>query len=243
MSATRYADALEDAKKADQLEPDNPKVLHRLARILTSMGRAREALDVYDRIQPPVSATDKASAKNMLQYISQAETQLKESTSGSMIIHALDQAERSLGVGFDRPKRWRLMRGEAYLKMGNQHALGDAQNVAMALLRENPQDPDALVLRGKVLYTQGENKKAIQHFRQALASDPDFKDGLRYLRMVQKLDRMKEEGNALVKSSQFKQAVEVYSQALEQDPNNKGTNSKLLQNRAICYSRVSLTPC
>jgi DnaJ family protein C protein 7 len=121
--------------------------------------------------------------------------------------------------------------------MGNVNALGEAQNVAMSLLRNNNQDPDALVLRGRVLYAQGENDKAIQHFRQALSCDPDFKDAVKNLRMVQKLERMKEEGNTAFKSGRFQEAIEIYGKALEIDPSNKLTNSKILQNRALCHSR------
>jgi len=238
ISANRYKAALEDAKIADELEPENPKMLHRLARIYTSLGRPSEALDVYGRIQPAASATDKAPAEAMLQHIHQAESQLREGTTGSMALHALDQAERGLGSGVDRPRKWKLMRGEAYLRMGNVNALGDAQNVAMSLLRENNQDPEALVLRGRALYAQSDNDKAIQHFRQALNCDPDYKDGLKYLRMVQKLDRMKEEGNTFFKTGKYQQAIDVYTQTLEVDPTNKGTNSKILQNRAMCSIKV-----
>lgn len=237
MSANKYVNALEDAQAADELEPDSAKVLLRLARIYTSLGRPAEALDVYARISPPASATDKAPAQAMLQYISQVETALRETT-GSMAIHALDQAERGLGAGVDRPRKWKLLRGEAYLKMGNVNSLGDAQGVAMNLLRDNNQDPEALVLRGRTLYAQGENEKAIQHFRQALSCDPDFKDAVKYLRMVQKLDRMKEEGNSSFKRGKYREAVDTYTQALEVDSGNKGTNSKILQNRALCYTKV-----
>jgi DnaJ homolog subfamily C member 7 len=238
ISANRYPEALEDAKAADELDPNNPKILHRLARVYTNLGRPEEALSVYSQIQPPASAKDKAPAVSMQRHITQAKDHLRDSTSGSMVIHALDQAEKGLGFGVDRPRKWKLMRGEAYLKMGNTDALGDAQNMAVSLLRNNSQDPEALVLRGRVLYAQGENGKAIQHFRKALECDPDFKDAVKYLRMVQKLDRMKEEGNSLFKGGKFREAVDIYSQALEVDPVNKGTNSKILQNRALCYIRL-----
>ncbi|KAK4967022.1 hypothetical protein LTR28_003018 [Elasticomyces elasticus] len=238
ISANRFTDALEDAKRADELEPDTGKIMHRLARVYTNLGRPKEALGVYDRIQPSATAKDKAPAVAMQQHIRQAEDALRNGTTGSMALHALDQAERGLGPGVDTPRKWKLMRGEAYLKMGNVNALGDAQNVAMSLLRSNNADPEALVLRGRALYAQGENDKAIQHFRQALSCDPDFKDALKYLRMVQKLDRMKEEGNAHFKSGRYRQAVDTYTDALEVDPLNKGTNSKILQNRAMCYTRL-----
>ncbi|KAK7531501.1 tetratricopeptide [Phyllosticta citribraziliensis] len=236
MSSNRFEEALEDCRAADQLEPNNPKILHRLARVYTNLGRPQEALDVYERAG--ASATDKAAAQQMAQHIAAAEDQLRTGSSGSMVLHALNAAEKGLGQGVTTPRKWRLMRGEAYLKMGNANALGEALSQAMTLLRRDSKDPDALVLRGRALYAQGENDKAIQHFRQALAGDPDFKDAVKWLRTVQKLDRMKEEGNNAFKAGRYQQAVDTYSKALEVDPANRGTNSKILQNRARCYLKL-----
>jgi DnaJ family protein C protein 7 len=108
----------------------------------------------------------------------------------------------------------------------------------MSLLRNNNRDPEAMVLRGRALYAQGENEKAIQHFRQALNCDPDMRDAVKYLRLVQKLDRMKEEGNQDYKAGRWQSAVDKYTEALEVDPLNKGTNSKILQNRALCLIKL-----
>ncbi|KAK3113815.1 hypothetical protein LTR53_008522 [Teratosphaeriaceae sp. CCFEE 6253] len=237
MAAGRWLLALEDCKSADEVEPDNAKILHRLAKVLTSLGRPQEALDVYDRIQPPATAKDRKPAQDMQSHVSQAQDSLQSGTSGSMVLHALDQAEKGLALTVSAPRKWKLMRGEALLKMANPNSLGSAQNLAMDLLRQNNQDPEALVLRGRALYGQGENDKAIQHFRQALQCDPDFKTAVQYLRMVQKLDRMKEEGNAHFKYGRYPQAVDVYTQALDVDPANRGTNAKILNNRALCYSK------
>lgn len=234
----QYINALEDCVLADELDPNNSKILLRLARVYTNLGRPQDALDTYARIQPAPSAKDVAPAKAMLQHIQVAEDALKNGTTGSMALHALDQAEKLIGLGASKPRKWQLMRGEAYLKMGNVNALGDAQNVAMSLLRNNNKDPEALVLRGRALYSQGDNPKAIQHFRSALECDPDYRDAVKYLRMVQKLDRMKAEGNADYKASRWQKAIDKYTDALEVDPTNKGTNSKLLQNRALCRNQL-----
>ena len=171
MSANRYEEALEDSKTADDIEPSNPKVLLRMARIYTSLGRPSEALDVLDRLSSvhTVTSQDRLAATMMQKHITQAEDAVREGGTGSMAIDALDQADRGLGIGVQRPRKWQLMRGEAYLKMGNVNALGEAQNIAMSLLRKNGQDPEALVLRGRALYGQGDNDKALQHFRQALS--------------------------------------------------------------------------
>lgn len=238
MSANRFIEALEDCTTANQLDPGNMKILLRLGRLYTSLGRPDEALAAFDSIEPPCSVKDKQPALTMQRHLRQAQDILSNGGAGSMVIHGLNEAARGLGAGVDSPRKWNLMRGEAYLKMNNVNSLGDAQNVAMSLLRNNSQDPEALVLRGRVMYAQGENEKAIQHFRQALSCDPDFKDAVKNLRMVQKLERLKEAGNASFKAGRYQEAVDTYTTALDVDPSNKNTNSKILQNRALCYTRL-----
>lgn len=233
-----YEKALADAQKADSLDPKTPKILLRVGRIQTMLGRPHDALDTYAQIKPEPSAKDVQPAKLMLKHITGAEDALANGTTGSMALYALDQAEQLLGLGAPKPRKWQLMRGEAYLKMSGPNALGDAQNVAMNLLRNNKSDPEALVLRGRALYAQGDNDKAIQHFRQALNCDPDFKAAVKYLRMVQKLERMKSDGNAEYKSGKWQAAMDKYTEALAVDPLNRGTNAKLHQNRALCNIKL-----
>jgi DnaJ family protein C protein 7 len=238
MSAGKYNDALEDCKRAADLDPDNSKILLRLARIYTSLGQPEEAIATFGRIHPAPSAKDMAPAKDMLRHVRAAQQALKDGTAATMVLHPLDMAEKLLGIGALKPRKWQLMRGEALLKMGDANSLGDAQNIAMSLLRLNSQDPEALVLRGRALYSQGENDKAVQHFRKALSCDPDFRDAIKWLRTVQKLERMKEEGNTQYKAGRWQAALDLYTSALEVDPTNKGTNSKILQNRALCRIKL-----
>ena len=238
MSNHQYEAALKDCSRAGDLDPQNPKVLTRLARIYVFLGQPEDALVTFDRIHPAPSAKDTAPAKEMAQHVQAAQNALRGETKGSMVLHALNQAERGLGPGAAKPQKWQLMRGEAYLKIGDANALGEAQNTVMALLRQNSQDPEALVLRGRILYAQGENDKAVQHFRKALSCDPDFKDAVKYLRIVQKLDRMKEEGNKEYKAARWEAAIKLYTDALAIDPTNRGTNSKILQNRALCRTKL-----
>lgn len=238
MSNSQYVAALEDCSRAADLEPQNPKILLRLARIYTGLGRPDEANITFGRMDPAPSAKDTAPTKEMLQHINSAKESLERGTAMSMVLHALDQAERSLGPGVSKPRKWQLMRAEAYLKMGRENSLGEAQNIVMSLLRNNSQDPEALVIRGRVMYNQGENEKAIQAFRMAVSCDPDFKDAIKWLRIVQKLDRMKEEGNVEFKAGRLDSAIAKYSEALEVDPSNRSLNAKLLQNRAQCKIKL-----
>lgn len=238
MSAGRYEDALDDCKRAVSLDPHNPKILLRLARIYTSLGRPEEAIDTFGRIHPAPSTKDTVTAREMLQHLTAAQSAFRDGRAASMVLYALDKAESLLGIGALKPRKWQLMRGETLLKMGDANSVGESQNIAMSLLRANTQDPEALVLRGRALYAQGENEKAVQHFRKALSCDPDFKDAIKWLRIVQKLDRMKEEGNAEYKSGRWDSAISKYTAALEIDPSNKGINSKILQNRALCRIKL-----
>ncbi|KAL2133689.1 hypothetical protein VTI74DRAFT_1917 [Chaetomium olivicolor] len=238
MSAGKYSDALEDCKRAVDLDPHNSKILLRLARIYTSLGQPEEAIATFGRIHPSPSAKDMAPAKDMLRHVRAAQQALKDGTAASMVLHPLDMAEKLLGFGALKPRKWQLMRGEALLKIGDANSLGEAQNIAMSLLRLNSQDPEALVLRGRAFYSQGENDKAVQHFRKALSCDPDFRDAIKWLRTVQKLERMKEDGNTKYKAGQWQAALDLYTSALDVDPTNKGTNSKILQNRALCRIKL-----
>lgn len=239
MSANNFPAALADSLRANELDPGNPKILLRLARIYTSLGRPQEALDTYSRIEAGVSAKDTAVAQQTLQAIKNAEHTLKdEKGSGNMAIFALDQADKSLGYSVSRPRRWQLLRGEAFLKIGSLNALGEVQSISTSLMRNNPTDADALVLRGRAFYQAGENDNALKHFRQALSYDPDLTQARTLLKTVQKLDKAKEDGNAAFKSGRYSAAVKLYSEALQVDPSNKGTNSKILQNRAMARLKI-----
>lgn len=238
MADSRNEAALEDCKRAVDLDPHNPKILLRLARIYTNLGQPDEAMVMFDRINPAPSVKDMQPAKDMLQYIKSAQQGLESGSGSSMVLHALDMADRLLPAGQRKPRKWQLMRGEAFLQMGGENNLGEAQNVATQLLRNNSQDPEALVLRARGLYGQGENEKALKVLRMAIDCDPDFKAAIKWLKVIKKLTQLKEEGNADFKNSRWQAAIDKYTTALEVDPANKSTNSKLLQNRAVCYNKL-----
>lgn len=238
MSNSQYELALKDCTRAADLDPQNPKILMRLGRIFVSLGNPEDALVTFNRIHPSPAARDVAPAKEQLHHVRAAQDALRGESKGSMVLHALNQAERLQGSGAAKPRKWQLMRGEAYIKIGDQTSLGEAQNIAMSLLRQNNQDPEALVLRGRILYTMGDNSKAINFLRMALTCDPEFKDAIKWLRIIQKLDRMKESGNREFKAGRWQEAIRLYSEALEIDITNRGINSKLLGNRATCRIKL-----
>src|SRR3569833_2700001 len=217
-STGNYAAALFACIAATYLDSQNFKILFCLSFIYTSLGQLEEAIMTFGRIHPPPSAKDTAPAKEMLQHVRAARAALRDGTAGSMVLHALDMAERQLGIGALRPRAWQLMHGEAYLKMGTINNLGEAANVAMSLLRLNDKDPEAIVLRGRVLYAQGNNAEALKYFRRAIGLNPDNKDAVKWLRVVLKLDRMKKKNNNNNKTKHKKNTNQKNTKTQEIDP-------------------------
>ncbi|KAJ5959784.1 Heat shock protein DnaJ N-terminal [Penicillium vulpinum] len=235
MSAKQFVNALEDVERSNELDPNNPKIMHRWAKILTSLGRPAEALEVLSRIQPPATATDRAAAEKMLRFVTQAEEIIAEDRGLSMVIYCLDQARQGLGQGVREPRKWTLLAAEAHLKLNNINSLGKAQDIAISLLRENNQDAEAMMIRARAFYALGETEQAQKLLKICLGLDPDMKPAIKLLRIVQKLSRTKEEGNSAYKAKDYRRAIDLWAQALEVDPSNKDMNAKILGNRSQAY--------
>lgn len=240
MSWGRLEEALEDCRATDRIAPDQARTLSRMARLYTQLGNPEEALKIYSRISPPVSEAEKWPAVEMANHVKAAEQALSEGTTGSMALIALDKAEKGLGHAIDIPRKWKLLRAEAQIKQGQANSLGEALNIALALLRRNTRDSEALVLRGKVHYAQGDNESAKSMFLAALRYYPDMAQARELLKRTKLLEQKKEEGNVAFKRQDYKAAKELYTEALAVDPLNKGTNSKLYSNRAIALLKVTL---
>lgn len=206
-----------------------------MARILTNLGRPTEALDVLSQIQPPASATDRAAPEKMKRFITQAQETLGEERGLSMVLFCLDQARQLLGKGVKEPRKWTLLEAEAQLKMANDNSFRKAQDIAMSMLRENNQDPDALLIRARAFYGLGDTDQTLKLLKMCLGLDPDMKQAIKLLRTVQKLVRTKEEGNAAFKVKDYKKAVDLYTEAVQLDTKNKDMNAKILQNRAQAH--------
>ena len=239
MGANKFEPALADSIRANELDPGNPKIIIRLARIYTSLGRPKEALSTYALIPGGASEKDTFQARQMAQALDAAESAIKSGKGGGQkALWDMDQAANYLGSSVSRPRKWQLLRAEAFLMNGDANALGEVQAITTSLMRDNPTDADALVLRGRAFYQAGENDQAIKHFRQALSFDPDLSQARTLLKTVQRLAKAKEAGNAAFNAKRFPEAVKLYTEALEVDATNKGTNAKLYQNRATARIKI-----
>jgi tetratricopeptide (TPR) repeat protein len=105
-------------------------------------------------------------------------------------------------------------------------------------VRENQNNPEALYLRGLVLYYQGNTAQAINHYTHALTLDPDFSKARISLKQLRNLEARKKEGNDAFQRGAQEEAVAAYTEALAVDPENTSFNSTLYANRAAAYSKL-----
>lgn len=169
-----------------------------------------------------------------------------EDGDGKMALWSIVEAVKTLGANTPTPRRWLLLKAKANLKVGSANALGEVTGITQSLMRENPQDTEAIVLNGRALYLKDEKpatgksdyQRAEDHFRQALALDPDNSSARNSLRTMKKLERARKSANDLFKRGRYSEAVPAYTEALLIDTSNKVTNAKILGNRAMARIKI-----
>ena len=227
--------ALDDSIAADRLKNNSPKVIARIVRLYTLLGDPSSAIKYCeDRAESPPAA-EIGQARQMLSHYTQGEN-FAAGRNGGLALHELDKAEKFLGVGATPSRRYRLLRADCLLLAGRED---DATRIIMDLLRSNSRDVDALLLRGRMLYQQGENAKAVAHFQEVLRCDPDHTAARKLLKRSKTLESLKAEGNTAFKESRFEDAKRIYNETLLVDPSNKYANSRLYSNLAQVHLKTS----
>ncbi|KAJ3500462.1 hypothetical protein NLJ89_g9785 [Agrocybe chaxingu] len=111
-------------------------------------------------------------------------------------------------------------------------------------LRLNPNSPDALTLRGLVLFLSGRLPQALQHVTSALRLDPGHEPAQKLRKRVKDVEKLKEDGNVAFKAGRLQEAVEKYTECLERigeaEEEGKGgqIRATLLSNRATTLLKL-----
>ncbi|KAF0446650.1 putative Scj1p [Gigaspora margarita] len=230
MMLKKPKDALKDCHKALVLDPTSTKALLRGAKCNFALGNLTEAERWYTKIlnaEPnnQQAITEYRQLQQVQDFINQAGLCL-QNRQYLQAAHLIDRASSYLD---EIPAKWKIMKGETLLE---QKEYAEASRIANEILRGDQQNPDAHVLRARILYVEGDNQKAAAHCQEALRCDPDHTKARILLRKARTIETQKNAGNEAFKREDFITAYNIYTATLEVDPENKNTNSKLYSNRS-----------
>ncbi|SPO29810.1 related to tetratricopeptide repeat protein 2, dnajc7 [Ustilago trichophora] len=249
MSLKMYKSALSDCQLAKDVQakqsPDGvaqPKTLIRLARCHLYLGNPSGALSVLNPVVSS-SALDDATIKQATQLQKQANSvadhlasfqSLSAQKDWSVAGFALDQAQQYAGISdSDVPLTWRIMRATVHLHKNN---LDQANSVVADALRADSSNPEALLVRARILLAKGDIAKAVAHCQAALRSDPEQSGARDLLKKCRRLEAKKEEGNTAFKAGDNAAAVERFTEALNLADDNSDRDGPAQGFKAILYS-------
>ncbi|KAF8159184.1 hypothetical protein B0H34DRAFT_841719 [Crassisporium funariophilum] len=250
MALKRFRPALEDCQVAATLQSASPssKTLLRLARCQLALGSSTPALSTIRGIL--ALEPKNAQAVQLRDKVQVLENHVKNFQSArqrkewGLARLALDKCLQAIeGEGGEIPAEWRIWRVELELSRGNWEAANMAANDA---LRLDPNSPDALSLRGLVLFLTGRLPQALQHFTSALRLDPGHVPAQKLRKRVKDVERLKEEGNVAFKTGKLNEAFEKYTECLDRigvaEEEGKGgqIRATLLSNRATTLLKPQL---
>ncbi|KAI8377693.1 uncharacterized protein BYT42DRAFT_571242 [Radiomyces spectabilis] len=244
----KYKDAVSDCRMATELDPNNVKAYLRAGKCHLSLGNLEESGRQYEMVleRDSQNAQAKNEYNNLLHvknYIAQVQMYMANGQWG-LACNSLDRAIAIINVE-NIPTKWKIWQAECALE---QKKYSEASRIVNNIVRQDTQNPDALYLRARVFYGQGDNAKTVAHCMEALRCDPDFVKARTLLKKARAIEAQKETGNTAFKSGQLQEAYDAYTAALDIDETNDVMNAKLYSNRAAVLQKLkkfdeALTDC
>ncbi|KAI1316110.1 hypothetical protein EDD11_010424 [Mortierella claussenii] len=236
MMVKKYSDAYKDCQTAVRLDPSFVKGYLRGAKCQLQLGNVNESIRLYTKvleIEPGNAQAVKEQAQVM--HVQAQIDQIQMYMANRQFGLGANACDRLLGMVDVAPKKWLIWKGECLI---GKKDFNGASSVAMDLLRQDSQNSDAIYLRAQVLYSQGENAKAVTHCAEALRCDPDCSKARVLMKKAKNLEAQKTAGNDAFKTGKLQEAYDLYTAALAIDPENESTNSKLYSNRATVLAKL-----
>lgn len=220
LSERKYAHAVADLEKALALAPEYKVALYQLGKLHLMLGQCDAAVVDFDKYAALLDPghdgiqTDLDHARECVAKLTEAEgaqargdyaevhsilSQLLEHTAVASVVLLLERAQMSVSMNqpFD--------------------AIADAG----AVLKLDPNHIATLHFRGQLFYEIGDRQSletALQHYRQALHSDPEHKGIKSDYRKVKKLKKLMTSIDDYMSAQQFDSAVDSLQLAMDIDP-------------------------
>lgn len=227
--------ALQDAKRSVQLDDRFSKGYLRIVKCCLLLGDlvgAEQALRKIQEVEPKNAALRQETHNlRVLRDLQEKAAQCYEKDDYRTCMFHCDGL---LKIG-SACQRYKILKGECLALLGR---FDEANDIAITMMKQNPNNSDAIFVRGLTLYYSDNLEKGIIHFERALTLDPDHKKAKLMRTKSKSLKEKKEKGNEMFKTGKFREAHQIYTEALDIDALNKDINSKLYYNRALVNTKL-----
>ncbi|XP_050228647.1 dnaJ protein P58IPK homolog [Mercurialis annua] len=232
----RYSDAIDDLNAAIEADPSLSEAYFRRASILRHLCRYEESENNYKKfleLKPKHSTAEKE-----LSQLHQAKTALDTAFSlfdSEGYTKSLEYVDKVVLVFSPACSKAKLLKVRLLLALKDYSAVISESGF---ILKEDENNLDALLLRGRAYYYLADHDVASKHYQKGLRSDPEHSElkkayfGLKNLLKKTKLA----EDNA--SKGKLRVAVEDYKAALALDPNHLAYNVHL--HLGLCKLLVKL---
>lgn len=220
----QWAKALSDIEHALELEADNVDWRIQKAKLLKSLGQCDRAVAELAQVQVDNGGDASSAAPNtkedlpaLLQEASECDQTIAFAQKALLeedyptAAHYFQVAMRFVEQASDLL----LQKASALLQTGDYYGvISDTGKI----LKQFPQHLEAYRLRGMAYFWLGDHDVAIQHFREALKSDPEHKGCKDGHKLVKKIEKKKKKADEAFAAGKYEDAIKLYAEAMAIEP-------------------------
>jgi len=234
----KYSAALEDINKALEIKPDYLSAFAFRARTLMSLGRCPEAVKDYEHV-----LREKPTHGDAKKLLPKAKDCAREVQAGErfMRMRKYDLAEQKLTEAMETTGKAPYVKHLRAQARFHQKKYFEAIADAGEVLKAEPDNQDALLLRGLGYYHVGDHEMALRHFREGLKKDPEHEGTKEAMRKVQKQEKLDKDGEAAMKTNNpqsLQQAAEYFKEAVTVDSEHTEFNKKIYNKLCTVFGRL-----
>lgn len=227
-----YRDALEDSLVSIKLDNQYLKGILRTAKCYLNLGDIEQTEYYLD------NALKKDPQNDQILSEIKFKDQMKANLNEAEELIRSENYDRALHVYFyilkHTPQNASANRGIAYCYLKKKDT-NKALELIRKVIKDDPNDEKALLIRAEAIYYSGNIETAIKLFSQLLEGDPDSSYIRNLFKKSKEIIKNKELGENLFRSKDYNGAIQAYDKVLEIEPHNDTLNSKIYCNRAACY--------
>ncbi|GFH22506.1 uncharacterized protein HaLaN_19980 [Haematococcus lacustris] len=242
----QQAQALKDLDIAIQLDPANVA-----ARVLAVQGYLNRGKLLKQSCDIDAATRD---FMTVLAHRPDQKAAIKELELLQGLRHNLEEAQRLFDSGYTHGARNALAKVQETSSDCIEALLLDAQLLAAAdeheqvvavtgrLLKNEPSNLKALVLRGIAYYRLHDHDLAKRHFGEALKYEPDYTEARQQFNKVKAFDRKRQAAEKALEAGDWAQAEGLFAEALHLDPDHRKANVGLWLGYAKARRQLGRVP-